>query len=650
MFHSCFFPRSCNVVLCAVLCWLPSAAAIGNDPLLERDVLPILTKNCMGCHGGIHAEGELDLRTLPAMISGGESGPAIVPGKSDHSELWLKIESDEMPSGDNEKLSDEDKAVIKNWIDAGLPTVAQSQENSDPLLSPGKAHPPKEVAVAIDQHVDTFLKEADLTAAGRSDDAEFLRRVYLDLSGRIPTAEQARDFLNSEDTDKRVKLIDALLASDEFGEQFGRTWRDWICPPELPSDMNSGKQPHQQARELGKWLGEKFNANESWDKITRDILTVEGKIKEQPQVIFFPLVGEEGKSTPDGSAQAVASLFLGVQLQCARCHDDPYRTWSQQEHWQLAAFFGNSQADFDKVEVGKGPSKKPGEIIIPDSAFRNQGDQVRAAFLGSGAAPKSNDKDLRKPLVDWMTARDNPYFSRALANRAWFYLFSRGIVNPIDDFRELNPPSHPGLIDLLASEFAASGYDVKHLLRCICNSEAYQRTSRPVAELDERENAALATAFGRMPLRVMSADMLFDSLKLAYADEKLDLRGGTAQHNTSGESAAVGDPYLEFQRRFGTNEEDATDFTHGIAQMLTMINHPRLLEGSNGLEEFRKANPAADQKQQIEWLYLSTLSRLPTAEELNDAAEYVEQADEPNKAFHDILWTLVNRSEFILVR
>ncbi len=169
---------------------------------------------------------------------------------------------------------------------------------------------------------------------------------------------------------------------------------------------------------------------------------------------------------------------------------------------------------------------------------------------------------------------------------------------------------------LLANEFSASGFDVKHLLRCLCNSQAYQRTSRVTADMDGQTVAALTAAYGRMPLRVMTADVLYDSLKLAYGDPKLDLRTvNSRDSSTAGMSAPVADEYLEFLRRFGTNKEDATDFTHGIPQMLTMINHPRLLAGSKTLDEYRKRKPIPSPEQTVEWLYLSTLSRRPTREE-----------------------------------
>jgi hypothetical protein len=341
---------------------------------------------------------------------------------------------------------------------------------------------------------------------------------------------------------------------------------------------------------------------------------------------------------------------MGVQLQCAQCHDDPYRSWAQNEHWALAAFFTKMTGDFNKVSETTA-SKAAAQITIPKTAFKNAGTNVPAAFLGGKTLALDKDSTLRPPFVGWLTARDNPYFGRAFANRLWSYFFSRGIVHPVDDFRELNPPSHPGLMKLLANEFAGSGFDIKHLIRCVCNSEAYQRTSRVAPGTSEQTVTALTASFGRMPLRVMTADVLYDSLKLAYGDPKLDLRGFDPKDGIgNGESAPVADAYLEFLRRFGTNKEDATDFTHGIPQLLTMINHPRLLAGSKALDGYLKATPASTPEQTVEWLYLATLSRRPTSAEQADAQRYLKKSADPTKTYGGVLWMLVNRSEYLLVR
>ena len=453
------------------------ASAAEETPLLERDVLPILTKHCMGCHGGLKQEGGLDLRTVPAMLRGGEIGAAIAPSDAEHSTMWQRIAADEMPEGKT-KLSLDEKTTIKAWIDAGMPTLGAQHQNVDALLPSDRQHAPQEVAEVIDRHVNEFLASAKLVPAARSDDAEFLRRVYLDLTGRTPTAEQAIAFLDDTTDDKRARLIDTLLASPAFGEHFGRTWRDWICPPELPSDTNGGKQPHNEAQAFGKWLG--ANSPPA-SRGTRSRAT------SSPSRARSRINRKSSSSASSGkmarrrrTARPARSRRSSWACSCsaAQCHDDPYRAWSQQEHWALAAFFGMSQGDFNKIEIGKGPSKKPGELVIPPTAFKNSGSTVTAAFLGASTYESSGGGDLRQPLVDWLTAKDNPYFAKSFANRMWFYFLDRGIVHPVDDFRELNPPSHPGLMKLLADEFAASGFDIKHLVRCICNSQAYQRTSR----------------------------------------------------------------------------------------------------------------------------------------------------------------------------
>ncbi|MEO1998371.1 MAG: DUF1549 domain-containing protein, partial [Planctomycetaceae bacterium] len=590
------------------------------EPLLEQDVLPILRKHCMGCHGGLKQEGKLDLRTLPGLLRGGVSGPAVVAGQPDQSPLWKLVASGEMPQ-EKSPLPQRDQETLRAWIAGGLPTfAARHGKLNDPLLPRGGRHEPVQVAQVIDRHIESLLDTQSLQPERLADDAEFLRRVCLDLTGRVPRPEQAANFLDDKAQDKREQLIDRLLATPEFGQQFGRTWRDWICPPELPSDMNSGRQPIQESRALGDWLSKRFADGETWDRIVRDILSVKGEIKTNPQMIFFGLVGQDAKVTPDGSTRSVASLFMGVQLQCAQCHDDPYRDWAQSDFWSLAAFFGNVKGDFKKIDEQPGE----GRITIPRSAFRNAGNRVSIGFL-QGAKPEATQKKTWRPVfLDWLTSKDNPFFARAFANRLWFQLFSRGIVNPVDDLRELNPPSHPGLLRLLSNEFADSKFDVKHLVRCVCNSHAYQRSSRPAISKTSLARDRQLQRFGRAPVRVMTADMLLESLKLVYGDPKLDLRAVDQKDgNTSGESAAVGDAYLEFHRKFATNEQDATDFTHGIPQMLTFINHPRLLQGSHALDEFLKTHPQATPQQTVEWLYLATLSRRPTGDESAESVAYV---------------------------
>ena len=196
----------------AILTLLAAENCAAEESLLERDVLPLLARHCLGCHGGLVKEGGLDLRTLPAMLRGGESGPAIAAGQAAKSALWKRVASDEMPAGDErEKLSAEEKEVIQKWIDDGLPTVSQRQKDVAALLPAGTQHPPHVVAEAIDQHLTELLSAAKLRPSPRTDDEAFLRRLYLDLTGHVPNAEQAAAFLDSDEPERRAHLVDTLL-------------------------------------------------------------------------------------------------------------------------------------------------------------------------------------------------------------------------------------------------------------------------------------------------------------------------------------------------------------------------------------------------------------------------------------------------------
>lgn len=524
-----------------------------------------------------------------------------------------------------------------------------------------------DLAQVIDAQVEQHLRQSKLTPAPLCEDAEFLRRAYLDIAGRVPTSRQAAQFLDSTDPDKRRQLIDELLASPHYGEQFGRVWRDWIAPAELPSEGNGGNQPIKATQDLGKWLGQRFNQGDGWDKLVRTILTVEGTLKEQPQGIFYSLVGDDmGRPQPAGAARAITSLFMGVQLQCAECHDDPFKSWKQADFWGTAAFFRNMNWKFNgryfdsisenfavdpkaKNAGKKGPGTRDatpnGRIAIPKEAFKNAGTVIPAKFIGADAFNAKENQPLRPVFADWLTARDNPYFARAFVNRTWAYFFARGIVHPLDDMRDDNPPSHPALLKQLTEEFIAADFDVRHLIRCIANSRTYQRTSRPSKE----RNAETVAAFGRLPVRIMSADVFYDSLRLALADPGLDLRSyDPKEAGRFGESSPVGTPYDEFVRLFATNKDDATDFRHGIPQFLALINHPRLRSGGKAVEELLKAK--LEPAQAVETLYLSTLSRRPTPDEAKEAQEFVALSKEPRQGYSGVLWMLINRSEFLLVR
>lgn len=526
------------------------------------------------------------------------------------------------------------------------------------------SHSPLEVARQIDAIIEKRLEVEGLQPAPLATDAEFLRRASLDLAGQVPPASRVREFLADESPDRDSRAIEALLTSDDFGRRLGGVWRDWIAPAELPSEGNGGNQPIQATRNLGEWFAQQFNADRPWDEIVREVVQVDGTLKESPQGLFYSLTGTDtGIPEPAGATRAVTSLFLGLDLQCAQCHDDPYRPWSQDEFWGQAAFFKNLEARFngryfDSVteSIGKKSEKGArkfaasdrsanGLITIPKDSFENAGKVVSGRFLRGMPLEAKPDEALRPLLSSWLTARENPYFARAFVNRTWSLLFSRGLVNPIDDMRPENPATHPEVLELLTAEFLGSGFDVKHLVRCIVHTRAYRRSSvvsktRP-GELEELN--------GRFPVRLMSTDQLHESLKRALDDPKLDLRTyDPNQIRKFGESSPVGDPHTEFSRLFETDENDSTRFTHGIPQFLALINHPRIASGGPRVARLVKEEVPDDEA--VRHLYESTLSRPPTTIELEEALEFLREEPDRPGGLAGVLWMLVNRSEFLLIR
>ena len=350
----------------------------------------------------------------------------------------------------------------------------------------------------IDQAIDARLHAENVAPSPRCDDAEFVRRVYLDLTGHIPSAEKASAFLDSRQPNKRAKLIDELLASSNYGKHQADIWQTLLLPRTsdnrfVPFDKMTG------------WLETSFNDNKPWDQMVREIVTAEGDLDKNGAVIYFL-----ANATPDKLTDNATRVFLGVQLQCAQCHNHPFTDWKQNEYWGMAAFFtrvriqGNPRQALRQGgsvtlrENGKGRAPR-----LPVSAKR-----VPPKFL-QAEAPKLGSRDAYRPvLANWMTSAKNPYFSRAMVNRLWAQFFGRGLVNPVDDMHDGNRPSHPQLLADLSAQFGANGFDVKYLLRALCNSETYQRMSKPVAG----NRDAGPELFSRMAIKVLTPEQLFDSL------------------------------------------------------------------------------------------------------------------------------------------
>lgn len=498
------------------------------------------------------------------------------------------------------------------------------------------------VAQAIDRDIQDHLQKAGIKPSARTEDAEFLRRITLDITGRIPTPQRAAAFLASSDPDKRRKLIDELLASPLYGDHFAARWTDRINA--------AGTPPRSMTVLYRSWLAEQFNKAQGWNKTVHAMLTAEGM---SPAGYFVRAnLGEPGLL-----ADTTARFFLGVQLQCAECHNHPFTSFEQTDYWGLAAFYtrlkqidgkGGKQLTEDSLPGKKSKTGPGARITIPTAGGnKGAGQVVNARFLLGTEPTLPDEGPLRPALADWITAADNPYFAKAAVNRLWAHLFGSGFINPVDDMHEDAQASHPELLQLLANELVASGYDLKHLLRCIANSDTYQRTSKPLPENKDDE-----LYFSHMAVKVMTADVLFDSLVTALGNPKLpgglgaplpyELYAGDKNKATRSSARE------EFLKFFDTSDESGktTLYTHGIPQVLALMNAKQFNGVPPIVEQMVKEK--VHHEKAIETLFLATLTRPPTENEMRLMTSYLARRPDAAAGYAGVLWILCNTNEFVL--
>jgi hypothetical protein len=490
---------------------------------------------------------------------------------------------------------------------------------------------PQTLANLIDSHIDARLKAAKVQTPGTADDAEFLRRVYLDITGRIPKPHDVHEFLADTDPSKRAKLIDELLESPRYATHSAAVWRAALTP-EITSF------PEARLFQVGfeEWLRLRFRSNATYDSIVRELLTAPLssdpdsptpalRRPEDPNPLAFYAVKD---AKPENLAAATTRVFLGVQIECAQCHDHPFAKWTRDQFWNQAAFFAGVERhgdglfspvseNFSAREISPGNGKKPIAALFLDE---------KEPGLKPGVSP-------RLALANWVTAKNNPLFARAAVNRVWGQLFGRGIVDPVDDFHEGNNPSHPELLDELAKAFADSSFDLKFLIRSICRSQAYQRTSA-VANLNQND----PQLFARMSVKGLTGEQLFDSLVLATGFR---------------EKTGRGSPRDQFLTRFaltGKPAEAETSIPQALALMNgKFINDATTVSTSPTLLAVCET-PGMTMNDRIEALYFATLNRKPTEKELTRVIKYLNDAgnERPTERLGDVFWVLLNCAEFRL--
>ena len=498
----------------------------------------------------------------------------------------------------------------------------------------------------IDRWVLSKLRTLELPPSGPCDDATFLRRTSIDITGRLPTPAQARKFLADPDPAKRGKWVDELLASPEYADYFANKW----------SAILRNKRRDQRSTRgnflFHAWIRQSLLENKPYDRWMKDIVTASGELGRNPAVTWF----REVKSIED-QVQDAAQIFLGVRLQCARCHHHPYEQWSQQDYYGFAAFFSR---------LARKPGTQAGEEVV----FHDRGTAaainpktklpVMPTGLGTGAFDISPEQDPRSVLADWMAEKDNPFFARMLVNRYWKHFMGRGLVEPEDDMRGTNPATNPDLLDALAGHFIQSGFDLKELIRTICRSGTYQRSSHP-----NGQNADDSQNFSRYYPKRLTAEVLLDAI-----DQVTDVRSefpgqpsGTRAVQLPDDSFNADSYFLTLFGRPNNASASESERTHdaNLAQSLHLLNSRKIQEKVSDPRgrAVRLANDSSlTDEDRIRELYLWTLSRLPEEPEMEFALGYIRKRTQESEAaaasrsrlqeaYQDTLWALLNTKEFL---
>jgi hypothetical protein len=510
----------------------------------------------------------------------------------------------------------------------------------------------------IDEHIFAKLRSLRINPSRLSSDTEFLRRAFLDTLGILPTAQESRQFVADSSPGKRTKAIDALLARPEFADNWALKWSDLLRNEEKVIDPTGVKAFHN-------WIRDSLAQNKPLNQFVRELVSARGSTYENPPANYY-----RANRDPISRAEATAQLFLGIRLQCAKCHNHPFDRWTQDDYYRWAALF--ARVDYKIVKNNRPDDNDKhqfdGEqiVLIADKGDVEDPRTRQAAlpkFLGADGPNLTSDADRLTPVAQWLTSADNELFVRSQVNRIWYHLLGRGLVEPIDDFRATNPAVNPPLLDALAKDFVAHGFDLRYLVRTIMQSHTYQSTSEP-----NDSNRSDEINFSHSLVRRLSAEQMLDALvqvtggKIEVFDESGQTRAGQAAgvgafSRTDKRGRRKANEDEKFLKLFGkpprllTCEcERSTEST--LAQAFEMLSGPtlnRLLaEPENRLTALLGSSESP--KMMIDELYWSALARGPSEEELKSAVQYFEQSANWRSAIEDITWSLVNSKEFLLRR
>ncbi|HUY93383.1 MAG TPA: DUF1549 and DUF1553 domain-containing protein [Pirellulales bacterium] len=480
----------------------------------------------------------------------------------------------------------------------------------------------------IDRLVAAKLAKLNIAPSPPAGDAEFLRRVFLDTIGTLPSAAEAKRFLADQRPDKRARLVDELLARPEFADYWALKWADLLR-------VDRAALGHEGAYAYYRWIRDCIAKNKPFDQFARELITAEGPLGESPQGYFYKAVQKPGEM-----ASTLSQVFLGVRIACAECHHHPFDRWSQTDYYGMVDFF---------APLGR-KSSPQGEMILAagDAATRHPrtGELVLARGLGAPAPERKLQGDRRAALADWLASPQNPWFARNLANRIWAHYAGRGLVEPLDDVRATNPPTNPELLDALASHLVEHRFDVRALIRAIAASRTYQLSSQP-NETNERDEQN----FSRALFKPLSAEALLDAVcQTTGVGEKFS---GVPSGYRAIQLWDSGVQHY-FLRLFGrpvrqTACECERNVEPSVAQVLHFLNSPEIeakLTHEAGRIK-RLAESIADDGELADELYLTIFSRWPAPEERRAAIENLANSGDRRQAAEDQAWAMLNSLEFI---
>ncbi len=481
----------------------------------------------------------------------------------------------------------------------------------------------------IDKHVWDKLTRLGIPPSETINDATFIRRAFLDVIGTLPTAAEARAFIADASADKRAKLVDALLQRPEYAEYWAMKWSDLLKADKL-------KITPQGTVGLTRWLRKQFTANRPYNEIVHEIITIQGPTQSESPASFFKTL-----DTPEVTSRAVSQLFLGVRIECAQCHHHPSERWSQDDYAGLAGFFSG-------ITVKKLPDGTDAIVAKAgaDQKHPRTGELVPARALGAATADFTNIADRRVVLANWMTAPDNPFVTKAIANRLWSHYFGRGLVEPIDDNRATNPATNEPLLAALEAQLKEVKYDLKAFTRTLLLSRAYQLGPAIDSNRDDRQH------FSHARPKTLPAEVLLDAIsQTTGVPEKFNGWPDGVR------SIQVWDNRMPsyFFRIFGrpvraTVCECERSNEPSISQALHLLNSPEVhakLTHRHGLARKLAATPKSNDEL-VDEIYLSTLTRFPTAEEKALMATAFEAAGtNRHQAVEDVLWAVLNTKEFL---